>query len=53
MDYEEVRGMEHTREAELEIAGKKIKIAVVHTLKSAMEMLERVKNGTADYQSLK
>lgn len=50
VDYEEVRGMEYTREAELEIAGKKIKIAVVHTLKSAMEMLERVKNGTADYQ---
>ena len=50
VDYEEVRGMEHTREAEIEIAGKKIKIAVVHTLKSAMEMLERVKNGTADYQ---
>lgn len=50
VDYEEVRGMEHTREAELEIAGKKIKIAVVHTLKSAMEMMERVKNGTADYQ---
>lgn len=50
VDYEEVRGMEHTREAKLEIAGKKIKIAVVHTLKSAMEMLERVKNGTADYQ---
>lgn len=50
VDYEEVRGMEHTREAELEIAGQKIKIAVVHTLKSAMEMLERVKNGTADYQ---
>ncbi len=50
VDYEEVRGMEHTRETELEIAGKKIKIAVVHTLKSAMEMLERVKNGTADYQ---
>ena len=50
VDYEEVRGMEHTREAELEIAGQKIKIAVVHTLKSAMKMLERVKNGTADYQ---
>ena len=50
VDYEEVRGMEYTREAELEIAGKKVKIAVVHTLKSAMEMLERVKNGTADYQ---
>ncbi len=50
VDYEEVRGMEHTREAEIEIAGKKIKIAVVHTLKSAMEMLERVKSGAADYQ---
>lgn len=50
VDYEEVRGMEHTREAEIEIAGKKIKIAVVHTLKSAMEMLERIKSGAADYQ---
>lgn len=50
VDYEEVRGMEHTREAEIEISGKKIKIAVVHTLKSAMEMLERVKSGAADYQ---
>ena len=50
VDYNEVRGMEYTREAELEIAGKKVKIAVVHTLKSAMAMMERVKNGTADYQ---
>ncbi len=50
VDYEEVRGMEYTREAELEIAGKKVKIAVVHTLKSAMQMLERIKNGEADYQ---
>lgn len=50
VDYEEVRGMEYTREAEIEIAGQKIKIAVVHTLKSAMQMMERIKNGTADYQ---
>ena len=50
VDYEEVRGMEYTREAELEIAGKKVKIAVVHTLKSAMQMLERIKTGEADYQ---
>lgn len=49
VDYNEVRGMEYTREAELEIAGNKVKIAVVHTLKSAMEMLERIKNGEADY----
>lgn len=50
VDYEEVRGMEYTREAELEIAGKKVKIAVVHTLKSAMQMLERIKTGETDYQ---
>ena len=50
VDYTEVRGMEYTREAEIEIAGQKVKIAVVHTLKSAMEMMERIKNGTADYQ---
>lgn len=50
VDYTEVRSMDYTREAEIEIAGTKVKIAVVHTLKSAMEMLERVKNGTADYQ---
>ena len=50
VDYTEVRGMEYTREAEIEIAGQKVKIAVVHTLKSAMQMLERIKKGEADYQ---
>ena len=50
VDYTEVRGMEYTREAEIEIGGQKVKIAVVHTLKSAMQMLERIKNGEADYQ---
>ena len=50
VDYKQVRGMEYTREAELEIAGIKVRIAVVHTLKEAMKMLERIKNGEADYQ---
>ena len=50
VDYTEVRGMEYTREAEIEIGGQKVKIAVVHTLKSAMQMLERIKKGEADYQ---
>ena len=50
VDYTEVRGMAETREAVIEIGDTKVKIAVVNTLKSAKEMLERIKAGTADYQ---
>lgn len=50
IEYDEVRGMEETREAVLTIAGREIKIAVVNTLGSARKMLERIKAGTADYQ---
>lgn len=50
VDYTEVRGMEETREAIIEIAGREIRIAVVNTLGSARKMLERIKAGTADYQ---
>lgn len=50
VEYEEVRGMEETREATVTVAGKEIKVAVVNTLGSARKMLERIKAGTADYQ---
>lgn len=50
VDYTEVRGMEETREAVIEIAGREIRIAVVNTLGSARKMLERIQAGTADYQ---
>lgn len=50
LEYEEVRGMEETREATVTVAGKEIKVAVVNTLGSARKMLERIKAGTADYQ---
>lgn len=50
LEYEEVRGMEETREATVTVAGKEIKVAVVNTLASARKMLERIKAGTADYQ---
>lgn len=50
IEYDEVRGMEETREATISIAGKEIRIAVVNTLGSARKMLERIKAGTADYQ---
>ncbi|CAK7002943.1 NADH-dependent [FeFe] hydrogenase, group A6 [uncultured Phascolarctobacterium sp.] len=50
VDYNDVRGMEQTREAELTVAGNTVKIAVVHTLASAKKMLDRVRAGEADYQ---
>jgi NADH-quinone oxidoreductase subunit G/NADP-reducing hydrogenase subunit HndD len=50
VDYTAVRGMQYSREAKLEIAGKEVKIAIVHTLKAAKEMLEKIKAGKADYQ---
>lgn len=50
VEYTEVRGMQETREAEITIAGRKIKIAVVNTLASARRMLERIRAGEADYQ---
>ncbi len=50
IEYEEVRGNETIREAELEIAGKKVKIAVVSGLGNARKLMERVRKGEADYQ---
>ena len=50
IEYEEVRGNETIREAELEIAGKKVKIAVVSGLGNARRLMEKVRSGEADYQ---
>ena len=50
VDYNDVRGMEQTREAELTVAGNTGNRAVVHTLASAKNMLARVRAGEADYQ---
>lgn len=49
VDYEEVRGMEETREAVIRIGDKEVKIAVVNTLGSARRMLEKIRAGEADY----
>lgn len=49
IEYEAVRGEEGIKEAELEIAGKKVKIAVVSGLGNARRLMEKVKNGEADY----
>jgi len=49
IDYKGIRGMKEIKEAELSIAGKKIKICVVHTLGAARKLLDQIKNGKSPY----
>lgn len=49
LDFVEVRGLEGRKEAEIEISGQKIKVAVVHGLRNASEILDEIKTGTSDY----
>jgi NADP-reducing hydrogenase subunit HndD len=48
-EYNKVRGMETMKEAELEIAGKKVKICVVHTTGEARKLMEQIKEGKSPY----
>jgi len=50
IEYEKIRGMETLKEATIEIAGKEVHIAVVHTLGEARKLLEEIKAGTSKYQ---
>lgn len=50
IDFPEVRGTEGIKEAEYDVAGMKVKVAVVSGLANAREVLEKVQNGEADYQ---
>lgn len=49
IDFQAVRGMECMREATVQIGDLPVKVAVVHTLKEARTMMERIRNGEADY----
>ncbi len=49
LDFEMVRGMEGIKEAEIDLNGTIIKIAVAHTLKNARVLLEQIENGTSPY----
>jgi NADP-reducing hydrogenase subunit HndD len=50
LDYKDVRGTASCKEAEYEVAGMKIKVAVVSGLKDANKLMKKIKDGTADYQ---
>jgi NADP-reducing hydrogenase subunit HndD len=49
INYQEIRGMETCKEAELSIGGKKIKICVVHTLGEARRLMNDIRAGKSPY----
>ena len=49
IDYEEVRGTDDIKEAVYHIAGIDVKVAVTSGLKNASIILDKIKNGEADY----
>ena len=50
VELHEVRGLEGIKEAEYNIAGNKIKVAVAHGMKNAKVLLDQIKEGTSEYQ---
>jgi NADH-quinone oxidoreductase subunit G len=47
--FKEVRGMKNTKEATFDVDGKAIKVAVVHGLKSAEDLIKKIKSGEKEY----
>ena len=50
VEFEQTRGEQGIKRAELEIAGKKVKIVVASGLKNAQTIMDEIKSGKADYQ---
>ncbi|MDD6012895.1 MAG: NADH-dependent [FeFe] hydrogenase, group A6 [Oscillospiraceae bacterium] len=48
-EFKEVRGMEGVKEASYTLGGTEIKVAVASGTKNAKTLMEKVKDGTADY----
>jgi NADH-quinone oxidoreductase subunit G len=52
IDFHQLRGMEGIREAEVEIAGTKLKIAIANGLGNARRLLEDIRDGKANYHAI-
>jgi len=50
IEYPDVRGTKGIKEAEYDVAGLKVKVAVASGLKDAAQILDKVRSGEADYQ---
>ena len=49
LDFKEVRGIAGIKEAEYDLAGRKVRVAVASGLANAKQLLTSVKNGEAEY----
>ena len=49
IEFEAVRGTEGIKEAEVEVAGKKVRVAVAHGLGNARKVLDSIKAGEKNY----
>ncbi|MFZ7102970.1 MAG: NADH-dependent [FeFe] hydrogenase, group A6 [Peptococcaceae bacterium] len=49
LDFEEVRGLAGIKEASVNLKGTEVKVAVAHGLANAKKIMEKVKDGSADY----
>ncbi|TCS80090.1 NADH-dependent [FeFe] hydrogenase, group A6 [Pectinatus cerevisiiphilus] len=49
LEYLPVRGFDGIKEAQVEIAGHTLKIAVVHTLKNAAFIMDKIRSGQCEY----
>ncbi len=50
IEFAAVRGTEGIKEAEVEVAGKKVRVAVVHGLGNARKLLDSIKSGEKNYE---
>jgi iron-only hydrogenase group A len=49
VDFTAVRGMEGIKEADVDLNGMKVKVAVAHTLKNARKLFEQIERGESPY----
>jgi len=49
LDFKMVRGLEGIKEAEVDLAGTIVKVAVAHSLSNARKVMELIKDGKAEY----
>ncbi len=49
LDFAFARGLEGVKEAEIDLDGTKVKVAIAHGLKNARKLLDQIKDGTSPY----
>ncbi|MCT4604807.1 MAG: NADH-dependent [FeFe] hydrogenase, group A6 [Marinisporobacter sp.] len=49
IEFEDVRGLEGIKKAEVDIKGTKVKVAVAHGLKNASILIDEIKKGKSEY----